>query len=108
MGNSKKPRKSWLSKRRGARIQNERVVNPERRNVTIPDEEKTLLKTVDAMVNGQRIGDALMYDDGSVDIKIDDNADPDLVAAVQGEINDFNVEHGTEFTQDDLFVSKED
>jgi len=106
MGNSKKPKKSWLARRRGAQIKNEQVMPA--RNIQIPDDEKEVLKIVDATVNGARIGDAVLYDDGSVDIRLDKDADPELVAVLQGEISDFNIDHGSDFKMTDLFPAKED
>lgn len=36
--------------------------------VEAPDDSKVLLKTVPAKVDGEVVGDALLYDDGSVDV----------------------------------------
>lgn len=51
MGNRRKPRN----------LKRENIVN-------IPVDEKVLLKIVPAKDNGEIIGDAYLYDDGSVDI----------------------------------------
>lgn len=104
MSNSRKPRNFRLTRRRGARIKDAAVDE----TVKIPNNEKTVIKVVPAKVNGESIGDAIIYDDGSVDIKVDPNADPELIAVVQGELDDFNEEYSTDFKQADLFGRKGD
>ena len=100
----RKAKKPWLS------LRNQR--DPKRiakakqalaaQQVDIPEDEKELLKVVDAKVNGERIGDALLYNDGSVDIKIDEDADPALVEVLRGELNDFNIANDSNLKGSDI------
>lgn len=57
-------------------------------HVTAPSDEKTVLKTVPAKVGEVVVGEAILYDDGSVDILIDSDADPDAVALLRSTEND--------------------
>lgn len=40
--------------------------------IDMPDDEKVLLKTVPAKIAGKTVGEAMLFDDGSVDFRIDD------------------------------------
>ena len=118
MGNRRKTKRPWLSIRnqrdpkRIERVKKALAAEGDIRpgisgrlraeQVDIPEDEKELLKIVDAEVNGQRIGDALLYSDGSVDIKIDDGADPGLIQTLRGELTDFNAENDSTLTGKDI------
>jgi hypothetical protein len=74
----------------------------EAQQVEIPGGEKTVLKVVPATINGQSIGEAIIYDDRTTDIKISPDADPELIAILRGEINDFNTENDMHLQGRDL------
>lgn len=65
------------------------------RKVELPDDEKELLKEVPAKVDGTVVGTALLYDDGSVDIMIDEDADPALVEKIKATESEFGFSTGT-------------
>jgi hypothetical protein len=89
MSNRKKPKNSFLTRRRGSRIKEAPSDLPEFHKVVVPEgEDKEILKIVDATINNQRVGDAILYTDGTVDIRVDDDADPELLDVLQGAISD--------------------
>lgn len=55
----------------------------EGREVSLPPEEKELLKTVPALADGVEIGVTHIYDDGSVDVIISPDAPPEAVEQVE-------------------------
>lgn len=74
----------------------------EAQQVGIPEDEKEVIKIVPATINGQTIGEAIIYDDGSTDIKVSPDADPELIAVLRGELNDFNTENEMSIQARDL------
>lgn len=72
------------------------------KKVEAPNDEKVLLKTVPANVDMEDgspkivVGKALIYDDGSVDIMIDEDADPAAVAKIKATEEEFGYSIGTE------------
>ena len=52
--------------------------------VDIPTYEKELLKKVPAKVDGEVIGDAYIYDDGTVDVVIFKDAPEEAIAKIRG------------------------
>lgn len=59
------------------------------KKVTLPDDEKELLKTVPAKVDGVVVGEAYLYDDGSVDFVLDKDADPEKLKKIHDTAEEF-------------------
>lgn len=75
---------------KGPKVLNQGIV----KKVLLPDEEKTLLKEVPAKVDEVVVGKALIYDDGSVDIMINEDADPEAVAKIKATEAEFGYRIG--------------
>lgn len=70
MGNRKKIKKPWLRRKSGP-------THPETGRVQFvqaPPDEKVVLKEVPAKVDGTVVGTALIYDDGTFGVIIDEDA----------------------------------
>lgn len=97
MGKRQQARKERRNRKRGPKFVASGLV----RKVVVPDEEKVLIKTVPANVDMEdgnpkvEVGQALLYDDGSVDIIISPNADPAAVAMIKGAEQTFGYTMGT-------------
>lgn len=64
--------------------------------VDAPDSDKTVLKTVPAKVDGVTVGEAILYDDGSVDIMVSDDAPQWAVEKIKATEREFGYSMGTE------------
>ena len=82
MSNRRKPRKPHLSLLKGGKGEPIAPMGLVQK-VEAPDDSKTLLKTVPAKVDEIVVGEALLYDDGSVEIMIDENAPKDAVDKIR-------------------------
>lgn len=109
MSNRKKPKRSGLLRRQAVRdaIESDRKVrgqSPKQmildevqktlEEVTPPNNEKELLKTVPLKADGVVIGIAHLYDDGTVDCIVDEAADPEAIAkvrALEGQMQQFDL-----------------
>lgn len=87
MGNRRKPTNRLLAAQRAiSRLpENEQAGLRQVLNLEVPEDEKELLKEVPAKVDGEVVGRALLYDDGSVDFIIEG----ELSAEAKAKLDEF-------------------
>lgn len=79
----------------GAAIQTETEVK-------LPDDDKVVLKKVPAKVDGEVIGEAVLYEDGTSDIIINDDLSDEIREKLKGVVVAFNKETGANFSIEEV------
>lgn len=75
--------------------------------ITLPNDEKVVLSRVPAkMPNGEIVGDAILYEDGTVDLLINDDISEEAKATMSDTVVAFNKEAGAAFSVKDI-IGKE-
>lgn len=64
--------------------------------INVPNDEKVIVKEVDAKVDGTVVGKAQIYEDGTVGVILDDDAPEELVEKIRGTADQFGYSIGTE------------
>lgn len=98
MSNRKKAKAPWLGRR--ARPQREldgRLGLPAQR-VAMPKSEREVLKTVPAKIADEVVGTAILYDDGTTDIILNDEISDEARKKMGDVAHAFNAETGSNFS----------
>jgi len=91
MSNRRKPGYLRKQKNREKKTRPQMPKGPAHIQVSIPESEKTLLKEVPAKIDGDEVGVAYIYDDGSVDIVYDNRLTEEHRAKIEGTMKDLRV-----------------
>ena len=77
--------------------------NGDRMDVSMPKDEKTVLKEVPAKIDGEIVGRAILFDDGSYDLVLNKNLSESAKAKISNTVTAFSEETGASFSISDVF-----
>lgn len=71
-------------------------------NVNMPKDEKTVIKEVPAKVDGEVVGKAILFDDGTTEVVLNDVISDNAKAKMGDVVMAFNKESGATFSVEDI------